>query len=86
MCDGTWWKVVVGAEWRGYWWCIGHCLLLCECADLWLKTDERERETDRQTDRQTDKQTDRDTHTQRQRETQTDRKSSLYMQWIQANK
>ena len=21
------------------WWCIGHYLLLCECADLWLKTD-----------------------------------------------
>ena len=29
--DGTWWKEVVGAEWRGQWWCIGHCLSLCEC-------------------------------------------------------
>ena len=22
-----------------YLWCIGHCLSLCECTDLWLKTD-----------------------------------------------
>ena len=82
MCDGTWRKVVVGAEWRGYWWCIGHCLLLCECADLWLKTDERERERERE--RQTDRQ--RHTHTETERDTDTDRQKKFALHAVDTGK